>query len=716
MQRFSIVTSIGSLLIVGVLLLIPQGQVISAIESVILLAMSACVLVGLKRNAPRARFGWYAMSATAAATSGIVAPRVVPMSIEAYDYFDIGFSLLAAVLALTGYISIVRHRNTGGWRMATFLDSSILIVAASLLISEALPVKTASNVDLVRIGLFFGAALMVGMFAALARLFTEGSYRLGASRQLALFVVFGIVAFVLDAPPGPTKISDMFLILTIMSMGSAALHPSMRLLSEPRETQPSTFKMRQAMLICAALVVSPTVATLNNVRGKTNLDVLWLACSIALAVFVGIRIKTLLNEREQARNEIAVSEMRTRSLADLGGLVMGSRNLSEVVELVTEATHQASELATIAFASAPNDSLLASVMRGFNISGDEVVSVSTADLGIDIDSPFGTITRGNCPDGHPSLLWSAEEFLALSLIGENNAITVIVMYGKSQEIAKIQAPITDFLRQISHIVRLFCERNDAERDLRQAQKLDAVGHLAAGVAHEINTPIQFIGDNLRFLSETFPQFEDNQNATVDADEIEFLKNEIPRAIEQSLDGVEQVSTIVRAMKAFSDVDSHQSATATDLNQALRDTLTVATFELRPIHSVETHFGDIPTAICMAGEMNQVLLNLVTNAAHAIVDKYGEGNSAGKLTIRTEHSDGAISIWIADNGNGIPEQIQHRVWEQFFTTKEVGRGTGQGLSISKAIAERHQGTLNFETSSDGTTFVLKLPVVAAAQVA
>ncbi|MEZ4416325.1 MAG: ATP-binding protein [Gemmatimonadota bacterium] len=273
------------------------------------------------------------------------------------------------------------------------------------------------------------------------------------------------------------------------------------------------------------------------------------------------------------------------------------------------------------------------------------------------------------------------------------------------------------------------ERRQLEMELRHAQKLESVGQLAAGIAHEINTPMQFIGDNARFLRDSFDDLLSAlaayrellertelseadrtrmQEAEDDVD-LEYLQARVPKAFARTLEGVDRVSTIVSAMKAFAH-PGHERV-PTDLNQAIQTTLTVARNEVKYVADVVTELGELPLVPCYAGDINQVFLNLVVNAAQAI-EEHNEGTDArGLLTIRSQVDGECVVISFTDTGGGIPESIHHRLFEPFFTTKPVGKGTGQGLAISYAVVvEKHGGSLRFETTpGEGTTFVVRLPI-------
>ena len=276
-------------------------------------------------------------------------------------------------------------------------------------------------------------------------------------------------------------------------------------------------------------------------------------------------------------------------------------------------------------------------------------------------------------------------------------------------------------------VRDLTEARRMEIELQQAQKLEAVGRLAAGIAHEINTPIQYIGDNANFLGEAFEGFSEllrHHEACQPADALEatraleerldlaFLREQIPKTIGRTLEGVQRVATIVRAMREFAHPDQREMV-ATDLNRAIQATLEVARNEYKYVADVETDFGAIPLVTCHAGDMNQVVLNVVVNAAHAIADAVQGTAARGKIRIATRHEGHDAVVSVSDTGTGIPESIRDKIFDPFFTTKEVGRGTGQGLALARSIMAKHRGSISFETEpGKGSTFILRVPVAPA----
>jgi PAS domain S-box-containing protein len=255
-----------------------------------------------------------------------------------------------------------------------------------------------------------------------------------------------------------------------------------------------------------------------------------------------------------------------------------------------------------------------------------------------------------------------------------------------------------------------------EHQLLQAQKLEAIGRLAAGIAHEINTPTQFVADNTHFLKDGFADILPLLTSVEARPEIDlsFLMTEIPKAIDQSLEGLERISKIVGAMKDFSHPGTEELKPS-DLNRALDSTITVSRGEWKHVAEVTTEFCfELPPVPMVVNEINQVFLVLIVNAAQAIEEAAAaDPGRKGVIAIRTSHDGTYAEVRISDNGPGIPKSVQSRVFEPFFTTKPLGKGTGQGLSLARSIVvDRHHGRLDFETEEGaGTTFIVRLPLVA-----
>ena len=299
----------------------------------------------------------------------------------------------------------------------------------------------------------------------------------------------------------------------------------------------------------------------------------------------------------------------------------------------------------------------------------------------------------------------------------------------------VLSPIVDANGSITHFLAVkedITERRALEGDLRQAQKLEGIGQLAAGIAHEINTPTQFVTDNLTFLRESCEAAlgllelyrkavrEDSERFSADAIrdlteaervcDLEFIGAEVPRAITQSLEGVRRIAKIVRAVKEFSHPDLAEKAEA-DLNRGIASTITIAHNEWKYVADLTTDFDEaLPRVLCYPGDVNQVVLNLIVNAAHAIRQKL-KGTGKGQIVVRTRTCGPFAEIAVSDTGTGIPPEIRTRIFEPFFTTKEVGAGTGQGLALAHSVVvKKHQGKIWCETEMGaGTTFFVHLPI-------
>tara|TARA_B100000676_G_C18032355_1_gene819521 strand:- start:364 stop:1623 length:1260 start_codon:yes stop_codon:yes gene_type:complete len=294
--------------------------------------------------------------------------------------------------------------------------------------------------------------------------------------------------------------------------------------------------------------------------------------------------------------------------------------------------------------------------------------------------------------------------------------------------------LINFVSTHQDITELKAAKNDSlqlKRELRQSQKMEALGSLAGGIAHEINTPIQYIGDNLQFIREAteslmaivdthcqlldqleakeeFAELISNSQKEYEQKDVKFLREELPLAAEQSIEGVKQVANIVSAMKEFTH-PTRKEMSPVDLNRVVERSVTVCRSEWKYIAELEFAFDEkLPKIIADEGALNQVVLNLIVNAAHAIEQR---GTGMGRITFRTEQADDKICLSIEDTGIGIPENIKQQIFEPFFTTKEAGHGTGQGLAlVREVVVERHSGQIDVKSIvGKGTTILIELPI-------
>jgi PAS domain S-box-containing protein len=323
----------------------------------------------------------------------------------------------------------------------------------------------------------------------------------------------------------------------------------------------------------------------------------------------------------------------------------------------------------------------------------------------------------------------------------NEANTSTPHNGGVRNYRVVSSPIHDHDGQVVGAIEMVddvTERLRLEQELSQAQKLEAVGRLAAGIAHEINTPTQYVGDNIEFLQIAYeslvgliavlprmvdtaatdavsPEMISEARELIESANLDYLAEQIPRAIEQSIEGVGRISSIVQAMKEFSHPGSSEK-TQVDLNQCIRSTVTVSRNEWKYVADLDLDLDDtLPHVLCLPGEFNQVILNMIVNAAHAVTDVVGDGTKQkGTITISTRRNGKFAEVRISDTGAGIPHDVQSRIFEPFFTTKGVGRGTGQGLAIARnVIVDKHGGDIAVESEiGKGTSLFVRLPIEPA----
>jgi signal transduction histidine kinase len=342
-----------------------------------------------------------------------------------------------------------------------------------------------------------------------------------------------------------------------------------------------------------------------------------------------------------------------------------------------------------------------------------------------VASGFAMLAAADLPTLMPNGILAITAALLAALVSVRQLLAQRELVTARRE---LQSAHDDLSRAYAAERSAAAERERIEIELRLAQKLEAVGQLAAGIAHEINTPIQFIRDTGRFLDEAYrdlmPVLEsyreiaqvaragpvpveliDRADAAAEDADLDYLRERIPGAFARVDDGIGRVATIVNAMRAFAHPSTDQAAT--DINEAIRTTLIVSANEYKYTADVETDLHARSLVACSSGDIHQVLLNLVVNAAHAIADA---DSARGVISIATRDDHDDVVVTVADTGGGIDADIAGRVFDPFFTTKEVGRGTGQGLAITRAIVvDRHGGTLTFDsTPGAGTTFTVHLP--------
>lgn len=345
--------------------------------------------------------------------------------------------------------------------------------------------------------------------------------------------------------------------------------------------------------------------------------------------------------------------------------------------------------------------------RKFAFEADTLFGIPAADL---IVESYDKIKPLLAVDQSKSLI---KEYVQLT--GKRNDGTVFpIELSIANTVLNGQPHSVWFFRDISRLKEEEHERERLEQELRQAHKLESLGTLASGIAHEINTPIQFVGENLHFLEQGFGELlcafrqKDNPSDEAGSPDIDFLAEEVPAAIAQSLEGISHVREIVLSVRDFSHPGVKEK-TPNDINKCIESTVTISTNHWKYVAELDTDLSPgLPLVSCVPGEINQVLLNLIVNAAQAIEESGRK--EMGKISISSSLADGHAVIRISDTGCGISSELKDRVFDPFFTTKDIGKGTGQGLSLAhNVIVQKHGGKIFFESEKNaGTTFVVMLP--------
>ena len=320
-------------------------------------------------------------------------------------------------------------------------------------------------------------------------------------------------------------------------------------------------------------------------------------------------------------------------------------------------------------------------------------------LGYSESELLGTDLRGLLLKAEPS----TSEYFVDDILAHADSQVMRTKHGALVDVMMSPTVLFDEDGGIRCVVCTFLDVTDQRRletELRQIQQFEAIGSLASGIAHEISTPLQFIASNAEYLRMTLP------SSGADED----MNAEIDDACGSIEEGVGRIADLVCALKEYAHPAMSRHASG-DINASIRRSLTIARHEYRMVATVETDLGELPRVHCNVNDLSRVFLNLITNAAHAIQDAVRESGQRGRIVIRSWQEGENVVVSISDTGSGIPESVRPHIFKRFFTTKEVGRGTGQGLAIAEEVVVRdHGGSLTFETAEGrGTTFFIKLPI-------
>jgi PAS domain S-box-containing protein len=455
-------------------------------------------------------------------------------------------------------------------------------------------------------------------------------------------------------------------------------------------TSPSSWRWLEhvAWVLCEdAVLVTACVQTQKETKTMAN----QMAHLSVTKMLVETEVRTQIMEIHKATEDLRNSERRTRQIIDSAHdafCAMNSHGILTAWSKRAEAT----------FGWTAEDAVGQPLGPLLGIVKLSTLLISRQQSESPCREHFNTVVRHRCGD-----MIHTEVYVSFVKIGDEHTIDM-------------------FFHDITEQRRL-------QVQLLHSNKMESIGQLAAGIAHEINTPTQYATDNLRFVQDSMNHlttlFECLSDDSLDRDEgvchlrqiaveadLDYLRAEIPLAICQALDGIQRIGEITKAMKEFSHPGTDIKQ-ITDLHHLILNSVTVCRNEWKYAAVVETNFDpSVEQVACLPGELSQVFVNLIVNAAQAIGEPMDSKDLIGRITISTRHHGDAVSIEIQDNGPGIPDDVMGRIFDPFFTTKEIGKGTGQGLAIAHTvIVDKHGGSISVDSElGKGTTFTILLPMV------
>jgi PAS domain S-box-containing protein len=689
------------------------------------------VVAGIRRHRPQHGVWPLLVACVAFSAVATLLPTVVGEGSRATSPVLGDALLLLSSLLFT--VALLRMLVARERRLFVGLDVLTIVIAVGLVAGDLLigPAFGASTVPVaIRLTLLAHAVVGVVLLSAVVHLLLGRRPLLPATRLIAAAAVAFVASEVLwnlltiSGSYAPGAWADTGWNLQPLLLGLAALQPSMRRLGERREGDDADPHHGTVIVLGLAALVSPLLIGAPDL--EENLGYVlnaWIG-GCAVSILVVTRFSMLLRRSRSlaAALDVELAERERR-------LVRSEERYRQLVEQIPAVIYEAH------------------VDRDGRVGWQYMSPQCTTILGLDADALYED------PDGWWSCVHeedrAAVEAALTSRAVASPPVATEFRFTRpdGEEIwlrdtpARVQEDgagiqIQGLVSDVSEARHADSERERMELELRLAQKLEAVGQLAAGIAHEINTPIQFVGDSVGFLRGAFgdlmtlvgvygelkrgsehgapaPELVQRvADAEIDAD-VEYLTERVPTALDRTADGVQRVATIVRAMREFGHPPS-AVLTPVDLNDAIQNTLVVAASEYKYVADVICDFGELPSVVCNRGDINQALLNLIVNASHAMTEVIGDTGTRGTISIRTAVQDDSVRISVSDTGTGIPAEIAERIYDPFFTTKAVGRGTGQGLAITRSIIERHNGTIYFDTvQGEGTTFHIILPTLGRA---
>lgn len=665
------------------------------------------ILIGIHRHRPISPRSWQFGAATVflAGTDPLV--RVIDQSVGNHGILPAIWGPIMAVTGLTTMVLWVRSKRSR-WELTAILDPAIFCATGLVLAWElALRFRWDGSAPLSAMMTDFAYVMVnVAFFAVyfhILRSSTSGRlnsafFMLWIGVLLSSSGTWLSLAFITH-PSWMESWTDAARFFGCFTPAAAALHPSVIHVTAPAAPVRSKFGGRQLALL--ALALCTPVLTVIVAIGRHELPDLrvWLPLSIVSLTCVAARVGTVMRERDMENAKAIEGERRAEAVAVLGHNALGTFELSAVVENAVDVLHTHVADSSIAVRERTSSSLL------------ETIGEKRLPDGVLRSIPIDTNTiEGRAVE--TGALQIDDNVLVAPLGTDEHVYGTVTIWSTRKSFSDGEVLL---VKQVANVLTTAMRRQQYEQEGRQSQRLEAVGRLAAGIAHEINTPIQFVCDNLRFLDSTFDELltanannDDNETSATPPD-LDFLREEIPAAFSSTFDGMNRIATIVSAMKTFGDPNSKQTSTQINLNEIVETTLVVANSTIPETCTIERRLDEIPTMAGRADEINQVVLNLLLNAIEAIKSPHRARTEPGHITLATWSADDTVHLTITDNGCGISDEIKAKVWDPFFTTKELGEGMGQGLSLIRAVVQGHGGKVSFDSNEMETTFHVELPI-------
>jgi signal transduction histidine kinase len=643
------------------------------------------IVVGTRRHRPNGARGWHllAMACIIATLPGVA--HLLDVSDDIFlivDGVGTGGSLLTGG---AGIAILSRARGRAAWNATALLDYLIIVVTGSVF---ALDVFLEHNraFDFRQLVSLIGCIAAIGVITLVIRMFS-GRNSTFVTRCLGVAVLSAVFSGAFSALEisGGGNLSAASQILAELLVAAAALHPTMTKVTEPAPQKIPTFTLARALLLSAALLVCTADAAIQMYRSSGDINVIWLAASIGIALAIGLRVRMLLSERDEARRHEAQQNLQLRCLTRAGEQLLLTTSTQEALRIAVD---------------------IASEVLGGKVELQEDVSSTRSET----DAVLQSIASE--PDGVSATRIDGELVLVALVATETQSFGTLTCRRFDNPQEDIEQS-RRFVAQLLNMVMMSIRRTEAEGELRRSQKLEAVSRLAGGLAHELNTPLQFIGSNIAFLEESFNELFSrlNANPIAQADELQLMKADVSDAARDSIAGLQRAAGIVQAMKTVSKASASE-VTRVDINELAEQAMTLAQDRLSRVGTTRTSFDATRRALCNSLEMSEALISVLANAVDELVEMYGDESPDGLIRIETyDGDDDTVCVAISDNGRGIPAEIRDQVWEQFFTTKAVGSGTGLGLPIARSLIMQAHGTIDFTSDAGGTTFTVKLPTEA-----